>query len=82
MSIWFSLCLFGIVFPIWYVWTKKNGNPANEVSCFIFFAVEQQHDSIIVIVPRYDARTPISVLSLDLLIVQNSPLTYHRGPML
>jgi hypothetical protein len=22
--VWYSLCSFGIVFPFWYVWTKKN----------------------------------------------------------
>jgi hypothetical protein len=24
MAVWRSLWLFGILFPFWYVWTKKN----------------------------------------------------------
>jgi hypothetical protein len=24
MAVWYSLWSFGILFPIWYVWTKKN----------------------------------------------------------
>jgi hypothetical protein len=24
MAVWYSLWSFGIFFPIWYVWTKKN----------------------------------------------------------
>jgi hypothetical protein len=24
MSVWYSLWSFGVFFPIWYVWTKKN----------------------------------------------------------
>jgi hypothetical protein len=24
MAVWFSLRSFGVIFPIWYVWTKKN----------------------------------------------------------
>jgi hypothetical protein len=24
MAVWFSLWSFGMLFPFWYVWTKKN----------------------------------------------------------
>jgi hypothetical protein len=24
MAVWYSLWSFGMVLPIWYVWTKKN----------------------------------------------------------
>jgi hypothetical protein len=24
MAVWYSLWSFGIFFPLWYVWTKKN----------------------------------------------------------
>jgi hypothetical protein len=35
MNVWSSLCSFGIFFPFWYVWTKKNLATLNEVFYFL-----------------------------------------------
>jgi hypothetical protein len=24
LAVWYSLWSFGILFPLWYIWTKKN----------------------------------------------------------